>query len=200
MDFHAFLHVAARWRDALVDPARRDRTVLVSLAIYVLLWTVYGTIAKSSQGFHPDMTEVIAWSRDLSLGSSQASAVCSLAGSALVYCVPDCRLVLLLAGHADAGHYAVDRLAHVGGLSRCRQTDRRDRTTDVRAVLQLPCAQIQCEYGSAATLGGDHVVFPDVRTHAPDVIGPSLPVSPLRAPCLGNTGRFFCWRDWRWRC
>ena len=68
MDFRALLHVAGRWRDALVDPTRRDRTVLVSLAIYVLLWTVYGTIAKSSQGLHPDMTEVIAWSRDLSLG------------------------------------------------------------------------------------------------------------------------------------
>ena len=68
MDFRALLHVAGRWRDALVDPTRRDRTILVSLAIYVLLWTVYGTIAKSSQGFHPDMTEVIAWSRDLSLG------------------------------------------------------------------------------------------------------------------------------------
>jgi 4-amino-4-deoxy-L-arabinose transferase-like glycosyltransferase len=68
MDFHAFPRVAARWRDALVDPARRDRTVLAFLAIYVLLWTVYGTIAKSSQGFHSDMTEVVAWSRDLSLG------------------------------------------------------------------------------------------------------------------------------------
>ena len=68
MDFRALLHVAGRWRDVLVDPTRRDRTILVSLAIYVLLWTAYGTIAKSSQGFHPDMTEVIAWSRDLSLG------------------------------------------------------------------------------------------------------------------------------------
>jgi 4-amino-4-deoxy-L-arabinose transferase-like glycosyltransferase len=68
MDLLAPLRAAGRWRDALVDPARRERTVLVSLAIYVLLWTVYGTIAKSSQGLHPDMTEVIAWSRDLSLG------------------------------------------------------------------------------------------------------------------------------------
>lgn len=59
---------AARWRDALVDPARRERAVLTTLAMYVLLWTTYGTIAKSSQGLHPDMTEIIAWSRDLSLG------------------------------------------------------------------------------------------------------------------------------------
>jgi len=68
MDLLAPLRAAGRWRDALIDPDRRDRAVLASLAIYVLLWTVYGTIAKSSQGFHPDMTEVVAWSRDLSLG------------------------------------------------------------------------------------------------------------------------------------
>jgi 4-amino-4-deoxy-L-arabinose transferase-like glycosyltransferase len=66
--FYAAASAAGRWRDALTDPARRERTILVSLAIYVLLWTIYGTIAKSSQGFHPDMTEVIAWSRDFSLG------------------------------------------------------------------------------------------------------------------------------------
>jgi 4-amino-4-deoxy-L-arabinose transferase-like glycosyltransferase len=68
MGFLALLRAAGRWRDALVDPARRERTVLVSLAVYVVLWTSYGTIAKSSQGLHPDMTEVIAWSRDFSLG------------------------------------------------------------------------------------------------------------------------------------
>ena len=68
MDLLVPLRAAGRWRDALVDPVRRERAILVSLAIYVLVWTVYGTIAKSSQGFHPDMTEVVAWSRDLSLG------------------------------------------------------------------------------------------------------------------------------------
>lgn len=68
MGFLPLLRAAGRWRDALADPARRERTVLVSLAVYVLLWTVYGAIAKSSQGLHPDMTEVIAWSRDFSLG------------------------------------------------------------------------------------------------------------------------------------
>lgn len=60
--------LAARFRDALTDPARADRAVLWSLAAYVLVWTVYGTIAKAPQGLHPDMVEVVAWSRDLSLG------------------------------------------------------------------------------------------------------------------------------------
>ena len=68
MRLSALTLVTDRWRDALSDPARRERAVLVSLAVYVLLWTVYGTIAKSSQGLHPDMTEIVAWSRDLSLG------------------------------------------------------------------------------------------------------------------------------------
>jgi 4-amino-4-deoxy-L-arabinose transferase-like glycosyltransferase len=59
---------AVSFRNALINPARRERSVLVALAFYVLLWTIYGTVAKGSQGLHADMTEVIAWSRDLSLG------------------------------------------------------------------------------------------------------------------------------------
>jgi 4-amino-4-deoxy-L-arabinose transferase-like glycosyltransferase len=55
-------------RRALVDPAGSERAGLLSLACYVVLWTIYGTIAKSSQGLHPDMTELIAWSRDLAWG------------------------------------------------------------------------------------------------------------------------------------
>ena len=66
--FYAVGQLGRRWHEALIDPARSERTVFASLLVYVLLWTVYGTIAKSSQGLHPDMTEVVAWSRDLSLG------------------------------------------------------------------------------------------------------------------------------------
>ncbi len=55
-------------RQALIDPARRERAVLISLAVYMVLWTIYGTIAKVSQGLHPDMTELIAWSCDLAWG------------------------------------------------------------------------------------------------------------------------------------
>jgi 4-amino-4-deoxy-L-arabinose transferase-like glycosyltransferase len=62
------LTAAGRLRDALTDPKRGKRTVLLTLGVYVLLWTVYATIAKGTQGFHFDMVEVIAWSRDLSFG------------------------------------------------------------------------------------------------------------------------------------
>ncbi len=72
MHFANPLHSADRavghLRDALTDPARAERTVLLSLAVYVVLWTIYGIIAKAPQGLHPDMTELVAWSRDLSFG------------------------------------------------------------------------------------------------------------------------------------
>jgi 4-amino-4-deoxy-L-arabinose transferase-like glycosyltransferase len=38
------------------------------LAGYLFAWTLYGVIAKSSQDLHPDMTELVAWSRDLAFG------------------------------------------------------------------------------------------------------------------------------------
>ena len=72
MDALPFHHLTptriGRLHDALTDPARRERNVLLALAAYALVWTLYGTIAKSSQGLHPDMTELIAWSRDLAWG------------------------------------------------------------------------------------------------------------------------------------
>jgi len=58
----------ARLRAALIDPARRERTVLILLVLYWVVWTAYGTMAKAPQGLHADMTEIIAWSRDLALG------------------------------------------------------------------------------------------------------------------------------------
>ena len=64
----SFDATAGRLHDALTDPARRERNVLLALVAYALVWTLYGTIAKSSQGLHPDMTELIAWSRDLAWG------------------------------------------------------------------------------------------------------------------------------------
>ena len=50
------------------DTARKDRAILLLLTGYALAWTIYGTLAKSSQDLHPDMVELISWSRDLSLG------------------------------------------------------------------------------------------------------------------------------------
>jgi 4-amino-4-deoxy-L-arabinose transferase-like glycosyltransferase len=57
--------------DALTDPARGERTALIVLAAYVAVWTLYGVIAKSSQGMHPDAAELAAWSHHLTLGYSK---------------------------------------------------------------------------------------------------------------------------------
>src|SRR5262245_15450041 len=53
---------------ALIDRSRANRAMLLWLVLYALTWTLYASIARSSQDLHPDMVELIAWSRDLSLG------------------------------------------------------------------------------------------------------------------------------------
>jgi 4-amino-4-deoxy-L-arabinose transferase-like glycosyltransferase len=57
-----------RFADALVDPRRRDRAVLLALICYVALWTTYAVLAKGSQDLHFDMGELIAWSREPAFG------------------------------------------------------------------------------------------------------------------------------------
>jgi hypothetical protein len=54
---------------ALCDPRRCERVVAIMLAAYALVWTLYGTIAKSSQDIHFDMGEMVAWSREVTFGT-----------------------------------------------------------------------------------------------------------------------------------
>jgi hypothetical protein len=62
-------HRLERLFNALVDPLRGDRIMLLLLASYGAVWTLYGTIAKSSQDIHPDMGEMAAWSEEIGLGT-----------------------------------------------------------------------------------------------------------------------------------
>src|SRR5258708_6275975 len=55
--------------DALVDPARCERTMVAVLACYFAVWSLYAAIAKSSQDVHPDMGEFVAWSREAGFGT-----------------------------------------------------------------------------------------------------------------------------------
>jgi hypothetical protein len=55
--------------DALVDPARSERTMLVLLAGYIAVWSAYGAIAKGSQDLHFDIGEMFAWSHQVSLSA-----------------------------------------------------------------------------------------------------------------------------------
>ncbi len=54
---------AARLTAALADPARRERAAVATIVGYVLVWTLYGVIAKSSQDVHFDMAELWAWAQ-----------------------------------------------------------------------------------------------------------------------------------------
>jgi len=47
---------------ALADPKRANRTALALIGAYVLIWWLYGVIAKASQDIHFDMGEVVSWS------------------------------------------------------------------------------------------------------------------------------------------
>src|SRR5580692_330594 len=55
----------ARLYDALIDPARCERTMALLLAAYAIAWSAYGTIAKSSQDLHFDIGEMFAWSHEV---------------------------------------------------------------------------------------------------------------------------------------
>jgi hypothetical protein len=57
-----------RFINALTDVRGRDRAVFGALAGYLLVWVLYAVVAKNNQDLHPDMTELIAWSRDLAFG------------------------------------------------------------------------------------------------------------------------------------
>ena len=75
---HAAQRAAGALRDAFLRPAGRERNVALALLVYALVWTAYGTIAKGSQGLHPDMTELIAWSRELAWGFQKHGPVGAL--------------------------------------------------------------------------------------------------------------------------
>jgi len=58
-----------RLYEALIDPARAERTMAVLLTAYAATWTIYGTIAKGSQDLHFDIGEMFAWSHEVTLSA-----------------------------------------------------------------------------------------------------------------------------------
>ncbi|WP_022722818.1 glycosyltransferase family 39 protein [Rhodopseudomonas sp. B29] len=60
-----------RWIAALLDPQRQERTVLLTLAVYTVIWTAYRTISTWPRDLHPDETELYDWSRHLALGNAK---------------------------------------------------------------------------------------------------------------------------------
>ena len=70
--------------DALVDPARSERTMAVLLIAYVAIWSLYAAISQSSQDVHFDMGEMFAWSHQVGLQCADAPAARSVVGAGLV--------------------------------------------------------------------------------------------------------------------
>jgi 4-amino-4-deoxy-L-arabinose transferase-like glycosyltransferase len=60
-------HAFERLFDALIDPARRERTMASLLAGYAVIWSIYAAVAHSSQDIHFDMGEMFAWSHEVGL-------------------------------------------------------------------------------------------------------------------------------------
>jgi len=58
-----------RLLDALIDPARRERTALLLFAGYAAVWSIYAAISKGSQDIHTDMAEMVAWSHHAAFGN-----------------------------------------------------------------------------------------------------------------------------------
>ena len=52
---------AGRYRAVLTDPAGAGRAVLLSLVLYTILWAVYATIAKGSQGLPHSAATCCSW-------------------------------------------------------------------------------------------------------------------------------------------
>jgi hypothetical protein len=52
----------------LSDPKRRIRVALGLALAYALVWALYATVAKSSQGINVDMGEMLVWVREPALG------------------------------------------------------------------------------------------------------------------------------------
>jgi hypothetical protein len=55
--------------EALIDPACCERVMLLLFGGYAATWSIYAAIAKSSQDIHPDMGEIVAWSREAGIGT-----------------------------------------------------------------------------------------------------------------------------------
>jgi 4-amino-4-deoxy-L-arabinose transferase-like glycosyltransferase len=60
--------VYCRFADALVDPARRRRTMVLFALGYALVWWGFAVVSKSAGGLNADMAEMAIWGREPALG------------------------------------------------------------------------------------------------------------------------------------
>ncbi len=148
-----------RLHGALTDPAGAERNVVLALAVYAVLWTLYGTIAKSGQGLHPDMTELLDWSRHLAWGYKHPPLAAALVWLWFkVFPVAAWSYYLLAMLMPAVTLWIVWRLsADYLDIEKRRV---RPRAAHAGAVLQFPCAEVQREHRADAAVGGGDVLVP----------------------------------------
>ena len=66
--FRRWLTLAQCVTDALLDPARRERTAVALVLAFALVYALFGTVALASRDVHFDLGELIAWAREPALG------------------------------------------------------------------------------------------------------------------------------------
>ena len=114
----------ARLYDALIDPARCERTMALLLAAYAIAWSAYGTIAKSSQDLHFDIGEMFAWSHEVVWSAPTHPPLGPWLMRLWFSVMPVARLVVLSVRHHRGDGGAMDRVAACGALSRSAKARR----------------------------------------------------------------------------
>ncbi|MGH6664921.1 MAG: glycosyltransferase family 39 protein [Pseudolabrys sp.] len=98
--------------DALADPARRERTMLAVLAAYVVIWTLYGVIAKASQDMQVDAAELLAWAYHPAFGYAKHPPLAAwlVAAWFSIFPVKDWSYYLFAIAYATTGLWIAWRL------------------------------------------------------------------------------------------
>jgi len=137
-----------RLLDALVDSTRCDRAMLLLLTGYTATWTLYGSIARSSQ----DLTELISWSRDLSLGYAKHPPLA-------VWLV---RLWFSVFPLTDWSYYLLAMLIPTIALwivwrpsANYLEVEKRVAAVALLMLVPFPCAESQRQHSAPSDMGGD---------------------------------------------
>jgi hypothetical protein len=181
---------------ALINPVRRERAAIVTLGAYLVIWTFYAVIAKSSQDIHVDMAELIVWSRDLAFGFRKhpplAAIVVSLwfdifsiaAWSYYLLSVSIATLALWIAWVLMADYLNAEK--RVIGLALLTLIP-----SIIFSRLLLTSTRSSCRYGGRRPFGFCDRLKQKVRSTLRSLV---LEPPPL---CMQNTGQGFYYSDWQ---
>jgi 4-amino-4-deoxy-L-arabinose transferase-like glycosyltransferase len=99
--------------DAWFDRERDGRAVAILLLLFVVVWTIFHVVSRTSVDLNPDMTEAYAWGRHPSAGYYKHPPLSALMAAAwfAVFPVADWSFYLLAMVNAAIALFAVDRIA-----------------------------------------------------------------------------------------